>query len=196
MAWSDLTFAFGSKLTATKMTQLDDNFDALIQQQSGAPYVLGAWEYLGETVAAGGESTLTLSGVLDNTLYAQYLIEGWNIDAQFSATSVTLDFGVSGASFTGTTVIGNNVNATDIGHFIAHVIAPPASSGDGLVIGISAGAWWTTAAAIATTTGPTAFVADHNGAYYTDIRIDLSSGTFDSGGVRAWGLPIAGGTRA
>lgn len=40
MAWTDLTFAFGSLLTSTKMTQLDNNFDALASGASGAPEIL------------------------------------------------------------------------------------------------------------------------------------------------------------
>ncbi len=39
MAWTDLTFPAGSVLTATKMTQLDENFDALAAQNAGAPLV-------------------------------------------------------------------------------------------------------------------------------------------------------------
>jgi len=39
MAWTDLTFAFGSVLTSTQMTQLDDNFDALAAGGSGAPSI-------------------------------------------------------------------------------------------------------------------------------------------------------------
>lgn len=39
MAWTDLTFSFGSLLTGTKMTQLDDNFDALAAGESGAPAI-------------------------------------------------------------------------------------------------------------------------------------------------------------
>ncbi len=39
MAWTDLTFPAGSVLTGTKMTQLDENFDALAAQNAGAPLV-------------------------------------------------------------------------------------------------------------------------------------------------------------
>ena len=39
MAWTDVTFAFGSILTSTKMTQLDDNFDALANGDSGSPKI-------------------------------------------------------------------------------------------------------------------------------------------------------------
>jgi len=37
--WTDLTFAYGSLLTSTKMTQLDANLDALAEGASGAPKI-------------------------------------------------------------------------------------------------------------------------------------------------------------
>lgn len=37
MAWTALSFAYGSKLTSTKMTQLFDNFTAFGNKDSGAP---------------------------------------------------------------------------------------------------------------------------------------------------------------
>jgi len=37
MAWTSLTFSFGSTLTSAKMTQLYDNFQALADKASGAP---------------------------------------------------------------------------------------------------------------------------------------------------------------
>lgn len=37
MPWTTLTFAFGSLLTSTKMTQLQDNITAVMQKLSGAP---------------------------------------------------------------------------------------------------------------------------------------------------------------
>lgn len=39
MAWTNLTFAFGSILTSTQMTNLDANFDALANGDSGAPRI-------------------------------------------------------------------------------------------------------------------------------------------------------------
>lgn len=39
MAWTDLTFTFGSTLSSSKMTQLDDNFDALAAGSAGAPKI-------------------------------------------------------------------------------------------------------------------------------------------------------------
>lgn len=40
MAWTNLTFPFGSLLTSTKMTQLYDNFDALATGDASAPKIL------------------------------------------------------------------------------------------------------------------------------------------------------------
>jgi len=40
MAWNALTFSFGSKLTSTKMTQLQANFAAMAAGESGAPGIL------------------------------------------------------------------------------------------------------------------------------------------------------------
>lgn len=39
MAWTALTFAFASKLTSVKMTQLQANFTAIAGQQAGAPHI-------------------------------------------------------------------------------------------------------------------------------------------------------------
>ena len=41
-AWTDLTFAYGSKLTSTQMTQLDANLDALAEGANGAPKIQSA----------------------------------------------------------------------------------------------------------------------------------------------------------
>lgn len=42
MAWTTITYSFGSVLTSTKMTQNQDNFTALAQGLSGAPKILTA----------------------------------------------------------------------------------------------------------------------------------------------------------
>lgn len=39
MAWTDLTFGYGTILTSTQMTQLDANLDALAAGASGAPII-------------------------------------------------------------------------------------------------------------------------------------------------------------
>jgi len=40
MAWTSVTFAYGSVLTSAKMTQLQDNFTAVAQALSGAPAIV------------------------------------------------------------------------------------------------------------------------------------------------------------
>jgi len=52
MAWTDLTFSFGSLLTATKMTQLDDNLDALAAGDAGAPEIQS--EALADNITLAG----------------------------------------------------------------------------------------------------------------------------------------------
>ena len=41
MAFTDLSFAFGSKLTSTQLNQIQGNFIAIAQQQEGAPKMDG-----------------------------------------------------------------------------------------------------------------------------------------------------------
>lgn len=43
MAWTSLTFAFGSLLTSTKMTQLYDNITAAFNKDSGAPVLANGY---------------------------------------------------------------------------------------------------------------------------------------------------------
>lgn len=43
MAWTSLTYAYGSLLTATKMTQLYDNLTALANKDSGAPVLANSY---------------------------------------------------------------------------------------------------------------------------------------------------------
>ncbi len=78
MAWTSLTFAFGSLLTSTKITQLYDNITALANGDSGAPEIVQAaiaddaigYTQLklaavpGEVSTAGSDSLLTLAGGL------------------------------------------------------------------------------------------------------------------------------------
>lgn len=59
MAWTNLTFAFGSLLTATKMTQLDANLDAIMAGDAGAPKV---------QTAAIADNAVTTAKILDGTV--------------------------------------------------------------------------------------------------------------------------------
>lgn len=63
MAWTNLTFAFGSVLTSAKMTQMDDNFDALANGDAGAPKI--------QTNALANSSVTTakaVSGMVTETI--------------------------------------------------------------------------------------------------------------------------------
>ncbi len=71
MAWTNLTFAYGSLLTSTKMTQMDDNFDALVAGASGAPRIVQA--ALDAVVGQGQLKSTT--GTLSRVTAAGYGIE-------------------------------------------------------------------------------------------------------------------------
>lgn len=69
MTWTNLTFPFASLLTSTQMTQLDDNLDALMNKDAGAPvltdsYIVQAMLNTGTSSATFtlGHQDLTLSG--------------------------------------------------------------------------------------------------------------------------------------
>ena len=58
MAWTNLTYSFGSVLTSTKMTQNQDNFAALAAGLSGAPKVQTAALEQGASVQAVTTATI------------------------------------------------------------------------------------------------------------------------------------------
>lgn len=75
MAWTTLSFAFGSVLTSTKMTQLQDNFTALATGLSGAPTI--SRPALKSTTSSG--SVVVNSGIngtysLTGSTYSWYTI--------------------------------------------------------------------------------------------------------------------------
>lgn len=77
MAWTNLTFPFASLLTSLKMTQLDDNFDALAAGLTGAPPILEAAYGAGsidrtalKTTTASITGTIPASGRLGIVLSA------------------------------------------------------------------------------------------------------------------------------
>lgn len=63
MAWTDLTFNFGAVLTSAQMTQLDDNFDALAADATGAPDVVGATRVLISSQTASGAASVDFTGI-------------------------------------------------------------------------------------------------------------------------------------
>ena len=58
-AWTDLTFAYGSLLTSTKMSQLDANLDALAEGAAGAPTI---------TTTAIGSGTISSYNIGDGAV--------------------------------------------------------------------------------------------------------------------------------
>lgn len=69
MAWTDITFAFEEVLTSTKMTNLDENFDALANGDSGAPAI---------QTAALADGAVTIAKISGPAL-------GWHLIATKSA---------------------------------------------------------------------------------------------------------------
>lgn len=75
MAWTSHTFAYGSVLTSTKMTQNFDNFTALAQGLTGAPALVGLRSvyYSTGAVATGGTIIPDDDTIPQNTEGDQYM---------------------------------------------------------------------------------------------------------------------------
>ena len=65
MVWTNLTFPFGSTLTASKMNALQNNFTAFAERQTGAPRIVGGADKMcvfssnGHIFASRGVSSIT-----------------------------------------------------------------------------------------------------------------------------------------
>lgn len=92
MAWTSLTYAFGSVLTSSKMTQNQDNFTALAQGLSGAPKIQTA--ALEQT---GGSQAVTTATVRPSSAYTVLTTNGASAVAWSSAGAVNRVFGVNGS---------------------------------------------------------------------------------------------------
>lgn len=70
MTWTALTYAFGSKLTSTKMTQNQDNFSAVCNKDAGAPVLANS--YVVEAMLANGSvaNAKIANGSVDNNKIA------------------------------------------------------------------------------------------------------------------------------
>lgn len=109
MAWTNLTFAFGSTLTSTKMTQLQDNFTAMATKASGAPAVQASTitEPTQAQMEAGTNTTLGVSPRAMNwhpgvaKVFASVTYSGGTptLDASWNVTSIT-DVAVGILTFT------------------------------------------------------------------------------------------------
>ena len=86
MAWTDLSFPSNSLLTSLKMTQLDENFDAVVAGNAGAPalnvnsfMVSGVASLATLNISSGGRTLQVFSGTLFNAS------SGFNTGQQSSA---------------------------------------------------------------------------------------------------------------
>lgn len=77
MAWTNLTFAYGSVLTSAKMTQMYDNFSALATGASGAPTI---------TTNAATATNLTGASAITSSLGADVLCN--NITLYFDGPTI------------------------------------------------------------------------------------------------------------
>ncbi len=65
MVWTNLTFPFGSTLTASKMNALQNNFTAFAERQTNAPHIVGGADKMvvfstnGHISASRGVSSIT-----------------------------------------------------------------------------------------------------------------------------------------
>lgn len=76
MAWTNLSFAYGSALTSTKMTQLQANFAAMAAGDSGSPTIVNA-------------TNLTGSGTVSNTATGGALLTSVGRLVAFTAITAT-----------------------------------------------------------------------------------------------------------
>lgn len=103
MAWTNLTFAYNSLLTSTKMTQLDDNFDALAAGASGAPEIVdaalatpGALKFIA-SVDFSSDATSDWTA-FDATKYDAYMFVLANVVPASNGTSLYMRTSTNGGS--------------------------------------------------------------------------------------------------
>ena len=107
MVWTNLTFPFGSTLTASKMNALQNNFTAFAERQTNAPHIVGGADKMvvfstnGHISASRGVSSITHGAT------GQYTI---NPSAVFSVGTQTTGGGVHYRSVQSAVMIGFNVN--------------------------------------------------------------------------------------
>jgi hypothetical protein len=80
MAWTNLSFPFGSLLSSTKMTQLDANIDAVASGDDGAPAIqYGCFLFEG---TMGTSTNSTYVTVASYHMYFPTAVNTWNLAAQ------------------------------------------------------------------------------------------------------------------
>lgn len=112
MAWTNLTFSFGSLLTSTKVTQLYDNFTAMAQGMTGAP---GIYETAVDWANAGGisqlqileteiSSTTSIATVFSTQLYIPLNANSLEYVVQHKGTTNSADVRLTTNTNNGTTL--------------------------------------------------------------------------------------------
>lgn len=110
MAWTSLTFAYGSILTSTKMTQMYDNFQAVADGDSGAPNIqtagIAANAVTSAKIATGavGHDELSTNPSASSTTITNVdtfvPTAGWyqfTMESTYGAGGVEFEINVSGA---------------------------------------------------------------------------------------------------
>ena len=116
MAWTTLTFAFGSLLTSTKMTQLYDNLTALANGDSGAPNIVAAAITAGAvtpdklTAPAAGEYVVFKNEVERSTTSTS-AVKLKEVKWGSTGGTLTVKFSISGVTSNGYAQIYKNGSA-------------------------------------------------------------------------------------
>lgn len=131
MAWTSLSFSFGSLLTSTKMTQMYDNFDAVMAKASGAPTL--ASSYVVRSMLSTTQQSINHSvntGNSQNFSFSSTGTYGFQLYVSSAPANITNEVSVGGGSYTVTRIAAGNSGA--------HVLvmryitsSPPWDLGDG-----------------------------------------------------------------
>lgn len=107
MAWTNLTFPFGSVLTSTQMTQLDDNFDAVMAKSSGSPVL--ADDYIVTAMIADSQVTTTKLASGERMTTANVIAATAGASTGAVGSYAMLLKPTSGAAIEGSTVAGSSL---------------------------------------------------------------------------------------
>jgi hypothetical protein len=107
MAWNNITFAFGSTLTHSKMGGLQENFTALAEDATGSPVFLSRAKAMVTFQANGTISAQRGVSSVTHGATGQYTI---NPSAVFSVGTQTTGGGVHYRSVQTAVMVGFNVN--------------------------------------------------------------------------------------
>ncbi len=98
MTWTALTYAFGSKLTSTKMTQNQDNFTAMARGQSGAPIQSGVLLDDQTVARASPVSSVIINGKF-SAAYDRYIWLLTDVEAPTANANVNLTVSTDGSTY-------------------------------------------------------------------------------------------------